>query len=83
MTVSVVNGYVCYNCTDEEKAQKGIDPSNRTKDPALNPAAVAKREEAAAIAKAKDAQDGKPTSDGQRSTGLPAPGTGVELDVTV
>lgn len=44
MSISIVNGYVCYNCTDQEKAQKGIDPTNTTNDPSQNKAAVQKRE---------------------------------------
>jgi hypothetical protein len=31
--VSIVNGYVCFNCTDTEKAQKGVDPANPNGDP--------------------------------------------------
>jgi hypothetical protein len=50
MSISVVNGYVCFNCTDTEKAQKGIDPSNPTNDPSQNKAAVTRRDEARAVA---------------------------------
>lgn len=34
MSVSIVNGYVCFNCTDTERAQKGQDPAKSTSDPA-------------------------------------------------
>ena len=27
MAMKIVNGYPCRNCTDAEKAQKGIDPT--------------------------------------------------------
>jgi hypothetical protein len=27
MAMEIVNGYPCRNCTDAEKAQKGIDPT--------------------------------------------------------
>lgn len=51
MSVSVVNGFVCFNCTDTEKAQKGIDPAN----PARNPKEQEKQQLKKAEAKA--AQD--------------------------
>jgi hypothetical protein len=52
MSISVVNGYVCFNCTDTEKAQKGVDPANATNDPARNPKDLEKREVASAEARA-------------------------------
>lgn len=52
MSVSVVNGYVCFNCTDTEKAQKGVDPANATSDPTRNPKDLEKRQIASAEAKA-------------------------------
>ncbi len=87
MSVSIVNGYVCFNCTDQEKAQKGIDPANPTNDPSLNPATVAKEEATTAIAKA--AAENGTASGAATATGsavvvsaLLAPGTGGLLDLT-
>lgn len=52
MSISVVNGFVCFNCTDTEKAQKGIDPANPTTDPARNPKDQQKQQLKKAEAKA-------------------------------
>jgi hypothetical protein len=48
--VSIVNGYVCFNCTDVANAKKGINPAH-PKDP-LHPQTDAQN--ALAAAKAKD-----------------------------
>jgi hypothetical protein len=77
MAIALVNGYVCFNCSDQAKAQKGIDPANPTQDPALNPATVVKREDAAAVAKTQDARDGQCPAGGQTPVGLLAPGIGL------
>lgn len=94
MSISVVNGYVCFNCTDQEKAQKGIDPANPTNDPSQNPATVARKDTADAIARAAAIDTGKAGSNGNAigsgtdvgQVGSPAallaPGTGGLLDVT-
>jgi hypothetical protein len=71
MSISVVNGFVCFNCTDTEKAQKGIDPSNTTNDPSQNKAAIAKREETQAIQGVA----------GTNGAAL-APGLGTQVDVS-
>lgn len=34
MSISIVNGYVCFNCTDTERAGKGLDPAKSAGDPA-------------------------------------------------
>jgi len=93
--VSIVNGYVCFNCTDQEKAQKGIDPANSTNDPTQNKSVLEKKDEAHAIAKVVAAKNGQSASSGGSSSGqasasgqptplpaLLAPGIGDLLDVT-
>ena len=88
--VSIVNGYVCFNCTDTEKAQKGVDPANPTNDPQQNKTAQAKKDEARAIVKAEATKNGRSASangsgSGSTSSGQPAmlaPGIGELLDVT-
>ncbi len=45
--VEIVNGYVCFNCSDTAKAQKGVDPAHPDGDP-LKPAARAKKTHQAA-----------------------------------
>jgi|WetSurMetagenome_2_1015567.scaffolds.fasta_scaffold590039_1 hypothetical protein len=37
MSLEVINGYVCRNCTDVELAKKGVDPAHPKDDP-KNPA---------------------------------------------
>ncbi len=51
--VSIVNGYVCFNCSDAAKAQKGVDPSNPTNDPLQNKAEQQKRDATIAQARAE------------------------------
>jgi hypothetical protein len=51
--VSIVNGYVCFNCTDTEKAQKGVDPANPTNDPLQNKSVQQKKDAALALVKAE------------------------------
>ena len=45
--LEIVNGYVCYNCTDVDYAKKGIDPAHPNPDDPLNPKTKAKNEIAA------------------------------------
>ena len=89
--VSIVNGYVCFNCTDTEKAQKGADPANPTGEPwkDKNPAKVLKDKEARDVregktssdpSKAGDAAKGASLSDAVKAL-LPA-GLGTLVDVT-
>lgn len=33
MSMEIVNGYVCFNCTDVERAKKGDDPSVKPNSP--------------------------------------------------
>jgi hypothetical protein len=92
--VSIVNGYVCFNCSDTEKAQKGVDPANPTNDPLQNKDAQTKRDEARAAAKAEAATNGRHHAGsgiGQSASAsggtaplpaLLAPGVGDLLDVT-
>ena len=54
--VSIVNGYVCFNCTDTEKAQKGVDPANPTNDPLQNKSVQQKKDEAHALLKTEVAK---------------------------
>lgn len=71
MSVSIVNGYVCFDCTDAAKAQKGIDPANPTGDPTQNKAEATKK--AIALAEAKAAVDAVPRA-------LLTAGLGLQVD---
>ena len=51
MAMEVVNGYVCNNCTDVERAKKGVDPA-RPKDDPKGPDAAQKPEDAQASERA-------------------------------
>jgi len=35
--LNIVNGYVCYNCTDVDNAKKGIDPAHPKQGVSLQP----------------------------------------------
>jgi hypothetical protein len=67
--VSIVNGYVCFNCTDTEKAQKGVDPANPTNDPLQNKSVQQKKDEAHAILKAEVAKSQRIAASGNAASG--------------
>jgi len=45
--ITMVNGYVCYNCTDADYAKKGINPAHPNRDDPLSRQAKSQNEIAA------------------------------------
>jgi hypothetical protein len=64
MSLEIVNGYVCKDCTDIARAKKGEDPSSK-------PNSIAAKPDHKALAVAKDDEPrgvNRPLSDGDRGT---------------
>jgi hypothetical protein len=73
MAMEIVNGYPCRDCTDAERAKKGIDPSaGPSARPGETKADVKSRESAGSLtAKDEDRRDiNRPLSTGNVGTAL-------------
>lgn len=73
MTMEIVNGYPCRDCTDAEKAKKGIDPSaGPNAQPGETKADVKSRESAGSLTGKDDDKRGinRPLATGNVGTAL-------------
>jgi hypothetical protein len=73
MAMEIVNGYPCRDCTDAEKAKKGIDPSaGPTAQPGETKADVKSRESAGSLIGKDDDKRGvnRPLASGNVGTAL-------------